>query len=383
MMPELYIVGGIEGLQAYSTKVVTDALSAALKRRGVKLTVLVRRPARVPRSTWLRWLTEAWQRYVRYPRWCRARIPAGAWVYVTDHANAACLLWLKRGCRGCVHVHDLASLRRPWTMPYPMAPHQLFIWLLSMLFKKPGLLRARHLVAISRFTRDELVRYLGIAEHRIAVARNGVDAALFYPEPRVPARAALHYASSCFVVLTVGHGALRKNYRVVVEALALLKERIAALRWVHVGDLGDKCQARAAALHLHFELLPSLHVTALRRHYSAADVLVAPSWYEGFGLTPLEALACGAAVVASAIPAHREVLRSQARYFPPDNPQALADVLSQIAQGTAGKEHSRRARAAFARRYSWDRTAHKICQLIEASEDTGVTVKGAQHGRFP
>ena len=65
----------------------------------------------------------------------------------------------------------------------------------------------------------------------------------------------------------------------------------------------------------------------LARVVAGAAAVVVPSWYEGFGLPALEALACGTPVVAADLPAHREVLGDQAELFPPDDPAALAAAL--------------------------------------------------------
>jgi glycosyltransferase involved in cell wall biosynthesis len=94
----------------------------------------------------------------------------------------------------------------------------------------------------------------------------------------------------------------------------------------------------------------------LARVVAGAAALVLPSWYEGFGLPALEALACGTPVVASDLPAHREVLGDQAQLFPPGDPDALAAALAKVL-GDPGGEPARAARRTRAAGFTWGNCA--------------------------
>ena len=89
---------------------------------------------------------------------------------------------------------------------------------------------------------------------------------------------------------------------------------------------------------------------------AGATALVIPSWYEGFGLPALEALACGTPVVASDLPALREVLGDQADLVPPGDPAALADALARMLDDP-GDEDARAARRTRAAGFTWENCA--------------------------
>ncbi|HEX3926371.1 MAG TPA: glycosyltransferase [Gemmatimonadales bacterium] len=129
------------------------------------------------------------------------------------------------------------------------------------------------------------------------------------------------------VVLSVSRLVRYKNHAAVIRAAARLPVR----PLVHLIGAGPEAgDLRKLALELAVELRleeERLGDDAMVTAYRAASVVVCPSRFEGFGLTPMEGIAVGVPVVASDIPPHREFVAAQARLFPLDNDDALAAAI--------------------------------------------------------
>jgi glycosyltransferase involved in cell wall biosynthesis len=91
--------------------------------------------------------------------------------------------------------------------------------------------------------------------------------------------------------------------------------------------------------------------------YQHAECFVFPSFYEGFGIPPLEAMACGGPVIASTAAAAREVCGDAALYFDPARPEQLAEVLRRLFADAGLRARLRDAGAQRLQRYSWDASA--------------------------
>jgi len=103
---------------------------------------------------------------------------------------------------------------------------------------------------------------------------------------------------------------------------------------------------------------------------AGAAAVVVPSWYEGFGLPALEALACGTPVVAADLPAHREVLGDQAELVPPGDPGALAAALGRVLEDPGG-EAARAARRTRAAGFTWETCAQATLAAYRLAMEAG------------
>jgi glycosyltransferase involved in cell wall biosynthesis len=192
----------------------------------------------------------------------------------------------------------------------------------------------------SRFARDELLADTGYLADRTQMLGYPVDTASFSPGPPTqPLRSRLGLPADARLLLFVGRLAPNKRVRVLIDALARLRDETPPVHAVIIGDGGnayaperDRCREQAVrqavANRMHF--LGHVDERDLRDAYRDADVLVIPSVHEGFCIPVIEALACGAPVVAARAAALPETVGSAGLTFTPDDADDLARTLSRL-----------------------------------------------------
>lgn len=190
----------------------------------------------------------------------------------------------------------------------------------------------------------DLMRWYDVPRSRIVTIPCGVDTEVFRPVGRSLARARHGWSEHEWVVLHIGRMVPRKGVDTVVEAVAELRARGATdVSLVVVGgaseDPNDDEEVRRL-MALSDELGVRRHVRftgrvdheQLPHLYGAADVFVTTPWYEPFGITPLEAMACGLPVVGSNVGGVKYTVRDGETGFlvPPKDPRAVADRLEEL-----------------------------------------------------
>src|SRR5271166_1171901 len=221
--------------------------------------------------------------------------------------------------RQVLTVHDAASLDHPEWFDRKFA-----LWYAAML---PRLIRkVRAIITVSHFSKQRIVSLTGVESERVNVIYNGVDKRFQVAEPDTVKRAKIDFGLTSPYILFVGSIEPRKNLKMLLEAWRLGGFAGAILAVVGAGGhLFPKLQFDSIPDGVRLlgpvgdDMLPAL--------YSGAAGFVYPSVYEGFGLPPLEAMACGCPVAVSDIPAHREVCGGTARYFGPFSPKDIATQL--------------------------------------------------------
>jgi glycosyltransferase involved in cell wall biosynthesis len=173
---------------------------------------------------------------------------------------------------------------------------------------------ARLVIVPSAFVRDRAVELLALDEARIRVIHHGIDHDRFSPGDEAPEPFLLYPARPW----------PHKNHARLYEAFALVRQTRPELRLVltgggHTGELPDGVEA-----------LGNVSIDELVSLYRRASALVFPSLYEGFGLPPLEAMACGCPVACSVAASLPEVCGDAARFFDPDDPDAIAAAVEDV-----------------------------------------------------
>ncbi|MEJ2745770.1 MAG: glycosyltransferase family 1 protein [bacterium] len=233
--------------------------------------------------------------------------------------------------------------------------------------KHPELAHA--VIAKSRLTRDDIVELFNADEGKLRVVYEGID------ECFSPLRDPDILASFCerqglrspyvFALLPLHP---RKNVPGLLKAFSIFKKETAYPHSLVLG--GKEYGARelleaAGPLGISESLRSVGYIPAeeLPLYYNAADVFIFPSLYEGYGLPPLEAMACGTPVLASRAGSLPEVLGDAATYFEPTDPEEMAHRLVELVGSESEKARLREKGIAQAAGYSWESCARATLEL--------------------
>lgn len=239
-------------------------------------------------------------------------------------------------------THRLEANRRPGASLYQRGSD-----LVTALLWKRSLRGAARVVAGSQATAQELEAALPELRGRVAVVYPGLDE-VFTPGPGREGRYLFHLASAD----------PRDNTETVLAAHARLPERIPLLVG---GDLGGRRLSAGDGV----ELLGRVSDEELVALYRGAAAYVDASLYEGFGYQPLEAMACGAPVVASSATSIPEVVGDAGLLCDPRSPEALAAAIRRVLEEPGLADELRRRGLARARQFTWERAARRFAEVLE------------------
>jgi hypothetical protein len=259
--------------------------------------------------------------------------------------------------------------------------------------------RADRLIAQCPAERDELLHDYGAELHKITLIPSATNIERFRPVPRDEARRRIGIVSEDFVIAYVGRMLPRKDVRNIVRALALLPARMADGKLVRLMIVGGESAVpdrvstpELGALHdLALELDVADRVQfvgkrqpdVLRDYYSAGDVVVTTPWYEPFGLTPLEAMACGRPVIGSAVGGISFTVQDGVTglLVPPKDPQALALALGYLLERPVLREQmGRAARIRVEREFTWSTVAARTAALYNEVIETASALRSRSVG---
>ncbi len=232
--------------------------------------------------------------------------------------------------------------------------------------------RASHIIADSQNTRKDLIKHLKIPIDRISVIYPGVDHSLFKPyDTKVLGEP---------YILYVGSERPRKNLGRLFEAFARIKGEFPELKLVKVGDFGRAEKYRRDAIRK----LDSLGITQdvifvahaseldLAYYYSSAVLLAYPSLYEGFGLPPLEAMACGCPVVTANTSSLPEVVGEVGIMVNPYDTDSLAQAMRQVLTDDKLRDDMVRKGLEQAKKFSWEKAATETLEVYNKVAKLGL-----------
>ena len=228
--------------------------------------------------------------------------------------------------------------------------------------------------AVSESTRDELVR-MGVAADRISVVHNGLDAR-FLDAGDIGAPAASDPKEPGLVIY-LGRLKKYKNVDHLIQAMAIVREEVPGARLMIVGT-GDRRRA-LEALTRAMGLEDAVHFTGFVseeekiRLLTRAEVAAYPSSKEGWGITVIEANACGVPVVAARVPGLRDAVvdGETGVLVPLGDRKAMAGALIGLLRDRSVRERLAGNAAARSRQFTWENTARQTLQVIRRTMGDG------------
>lgn len=261
-------------------------------------------------------------------------------------------------------MHDIASIELPEFLNWKFSAWYRF--LLPKLTK-----RVDKIIAISHFTKDRLINHLGVDERKIEVIWNGVDDRFSVrpEEESLLARQKLGLPHGRYF-LALGSLEPRKNLKRLLEAWSnVVQELPEDVNLILAGakgkalvfgglDFGNIPERVFLTGHVPDQLLPGLYSGALGAPYLSV--------YEGFGLPPLEAMACGAPVLTGNLTALPEVVGSAGIMVDPYNVDEISDALKKLATDEFLRSKLISAGLAQAKKFDWKATADATLSAMKS-----------------
>ena len=262
------------------------------------------------------------------------------------------------GCPAVITVHDLAIYRNAGWFPARQP-------LSTRLVVPRSVLRAKVVVVPSESTADDVVEIFGAQRSRIEVVPHGISPR-FRPmsaDDLAGARARLHLPER--FILFVGTVQPRKNLETLLEAWATMRDRPDLVVVGNWGWLYEPIRERMARLGPRVHHILGLDPADLPAVYNLARILAHPAWYEGFGLPPLEAMACGTPAVVSDRTSLPEVVGDAGLIVPAGEPEAWRKSLERVMGDTDLAADLRRRGILRAAQFSWQRSATLTWSAID------------------
>ncbi|HSK09382.1 MAG TPA: glycosyltransferase family 1 protein [Vicinamibacterales bacterium] len=270
-------------------------------------------------------------------------------------------------CRSVVTIHDIIHLLFPQYLPNRLA----YAYARASLWAAAH--RSDRILTVSETSKLDILRRFRVPADKITVVYNAIDDRLLTtPDADAFERVRARYQLDGRFALYVGNIKPHKNLERLIEAFDRLRHEpgFEGLRLLIIGDQISKYQALRRAVHRHklhkqvrfFGFVPLETLAVL---YRLASVFVFPSLYEGFGLPPVEAMACGLPVVTSNVSSLPEVVGDGAILVDPYSPDSIAEGMRAALSDEDLRATLRERGLARAREFSWERSVARTREVYD------------------
>ncbi len=303
-----------------------------------------------------------------------------------DLVHVPHLFWMPRGlsCPYVITVHDMVEhmyeLRNASNLR-----RNLHSYLMRRVLHK-----AARVIAVSQFTRNEILKLLAIPDDRIEVVYNAIDERFLRGHASEADREliAQRYLVNYPFILYAGAIHPHKNVVRIIEAFSALKSELQKervfpdLKLIIIGDdLSSHPRLRRTVVRSGVQndvrFLGFVPIEVLRIFYDVAKIFVFPSLYEGFGLPPLEAMAHGTPVVASNTSSLPEVLGNAALLVNPENVFEIRRALQRVLLDPALRARMKERGYEQVQRFSWASSVGRLLDIYREVAETRVFRRAA------
>jgi len=271
-----------------------------------------------------------------------------------------------------VTLHDVLPLSRPDLAGYlESLRKRLLYWSRTYAARF-----ADKIITTSHFSQEEIIKYLGANPDRVVVIYSGVNREIFKPhkDQEEISEVKRRYGLPTRYILTTGSYAPHKNHLSLIEAYRRSNLPKIGVGFVMVGpnDASGyrkgynlvKEEVEKRGLSGRVKVLPSVPLDDLVLFYNGAEFFTTASLYEGFGLTPLEAMACGVPVIASRVAAIPEICGDAACYADPNNPMKYAELFDRLIADTALRHQLVEKGSIRVKKFDWFETTERTLEVI-------------------
>lgn len=265
-----------------------------------------------------------------------------------------------------VFIHDMAYKSCPHTVD-----RKTRLWLeLSI---KKSCRNADHIITVSEFSKSEMIRYLQVPEDKVTVIPNAVDHTIYHPGYKKSQiqKVLDKYGIQNDYLLYLGTIEPRKNLERLIGAYyRIFRERKALPQLVLAGKKGWLCEGiykKVQKLHLENKVLFTGYIDpedspALM---CGAKAFIFPSLYEGFGMPPLEAMACGTPVIVSKTTALAEVAGSAGITVDPEKEEDICRAVKKLLDDQEYRERLGKHALEQAKKYTWANAAKMLMDVYK------------------
>jgi glycosyltransferase involved in cell wall biosynthesis len=265
-------------------------------------------------------------------------------------------------CRSVVTIHDCIHLMFPQYLPNRLA----YLYARGSMWSATR--KADRILTVSEASKRDILRFFNVAPEKVSVIYNAIDERFLQPADQTQMdRVRQRYQLDRPFVLYVGNIKPHKNVERLIAAFGQARSalQLDELKLLVIGDDLSRYPALRQTVHRHkldkhVRFLGFQPAETLSSFYRLARAFVFPSLYEGFGLPPLEAMACGTPVVTSSVSSMPEVAGDAAVLVDPQNVEAIAEGIRRVMTDDAlrgelvAKGHLR------ARQFSWAESVARI-----------------------